>query len=391
MKNQVPRVALLIETSRGYGRSFLEGIVRYANLHGPWDFYLHPGDFFQALPEMEQWGGTGIIARIETAGVAQAILDCGLPTIALDVSQNVPLEALSKARLSEVASDSVKAAEVAAEHLLEQGLHNFAYVGEANRAWSGNRQKGFVNWLQRKGLTTEVYKLPESPRMQRWEHEQPLLAEWIAALPKPVGVMASNDDRGRQVLEACRLAGVSVPMEVAVIGVDNDALLCKLSNPPLSSVELNAEEGGFRAAALLDGLMSGRVTAPERLFVKPSRVVQRRSTEFSAVDDPIVAAALHTIQTLAAKPITINEIVAPLKISRRSFEIRFRRAVGRTPHEELRRARLVRAKQLLVETSESIDHVAVSSGFCSAGHLCTSFVKEFNVTPAQFRRHQKEE
>ena len=389
MKQQIPKVALLIETSRGYGRSMLRGIVRYASLYGPWQFYVTPGDFEQALPAMEQWGGTGIIARIETARVARAIIQSGLPTIALDISQNVPLDALAGARISEIASDSFNAAIKAAEHLLEIGLRNFAFVGEPFRKWSHNREMGFIHRLEQAGFRPAIYEPPRQKAMLHWEREQPHLSDWILSLPKPVGIMACNDDRGRQVLEACRAAEVIVPLEVAVVGVDNDELLCELSTPPLSSVALNAEAGGYRAAQLLDQMMKGEVTQPERLVVEPLYVVQRRSTESSAVEDPDIAAALNTIHALATKPITIDEIVDQLSVSRRMFEIRFRKAVGRTPHQELRRVRLLRAQQMLLETDNSIAEIALAAGFCSPAHLAHVFQKDLQKTPAQYRREHR--
>lgn len=389
MKQHIPKVALLIETSRGYGRSMLRGIVRYASLYGPWQFYVTPGDFAQALPSMEQWGGTGIIARIETTQVARAIIQTGLPTIALDISQNVPLEALAGTPMSEIASDSFNAAAMAAEHLLEIGMRNFAFVGEATRKWSLNRELGFIHRLEQAGYKPTIYEPPKRKTQLHWEREQPHLSEWISSLPKPIGIMACNDDRGLQVLEACRAASVIVPLEVAVVGVDNDELLCELASPPLSSVALNAEAGGYRAAELLDKLMKGQVLQPQRLVVEPLYVVQRRSTESSAVDDPDIATALNTIHAFATKPITIDEIVDQLSVSRRMFEIRFRKAVGRTPHQELRRVRLLRAQQMLLETDNSIADIAMAAGFCSPAHLAHAFQKDLQKTPAQYRREHR--
>jgi LacI family transcriptional regulator len=389
MKQHIPKVALLIETSRGYGRSMLRGIVRYASLYGPWQFYVTPGDFAQALPAMEQWGGTGIIARIETTHVARAIIQTGLPTIALDISQNVPLDALSGTPMSEIASDSFNAAVMAAEHLLEIGMRNFAFVGEPARKWSLNRELGFIHRLEQAGYKATIYEPPKKKTNLHWEREQPHLSEWISSLPKPIGIMACNDDRGLQVLEACRAASVIVPLEVAVVGVDNDELLCELASPPLSSVALNAEAGGYRAAELLDKLMKGQVIQPQRLVVEPLYVVQRRSTESSAVDDPDIATALNTIHAFATKPITIDEIVDQLSVSRRMFEIRFRKAVGRTPHQELRRVRLLRAQQMLLETDNSIADIAMAAGFCSPAHLAHAFQKDLQKTPAQYRREHR--
>jgi LacI family transcriptional regulator len=222
-----------------------------------------------------------------------------------------------------------------------------------------------------------------------WEREQAVLAEWLAELPKPIGLMACNDDRGRQVLDACRAAGVAVPLEIAVVGVDNDELMCELSDPPLSSVALNAEAGGYRAAALLDRMMRGRLRKPQRLVVEPLRVVERRSTEASAVADQEVAAALEFIHNYAADPVGIEDVVRHVSISRRALELKFRDAVGRTPHQELQRVRMNRARQLLLETDLPIPKVAAAAGFTSGAYLAQVFHRQFGKTPAQVRREYR--
>lgn len=385
----IPQVALLIETSRGYGRGMLRGIVRYARLHGPWRLYVTPGDFEQALPHMNQWGGTGVIARIETAKTARAIIRSGLPTIALDVSQNLPMKLPELSRFSEIASDSHAAARLAAEHLIERGFRQFAYVGEPRRLWSKNRERGFRHRLRESGYEPIVYQPPVRRAPMPWDREQASLASWLAQLPKPIGLMACNDDRGRQVLDGCRAAGIAVPLEIAVIGVDNDELLCELSDPPLSSVALNAEAGGYRAAALLDRMMRGRVRKPQRLVVEPLGVVQRRSTEASAVADPEVALALEFIHNHAVEQVGVDDVIRQVNISRRALELKFRDAVGRTPYQELHRVRLNRARQILLETDLPIPKVAVAAGFSSGAYLAQVFRQHLGKTPAQFRREHR--
>jgi LacI family transcriptional regulator len=386
---RMPKVALLVETSRGYGRDLLRGVMRYSRLHGPWGFYLTPGDFVQTLPRMRSWGGTGIIARVETPAVARAILASGLPTIALGLSDEQLQPDSPLSRLSEVVSDSRGAGRMAAEHLLERGFRHCAYVGAAGRVWTGRRQESFCTRIREAGFEPRVYNLPRSRRAAAWEREQPVLAGWLKALPRPVGVMACNDDRGREVLEACRDAGLRVPEEVAVVGVDNDELLCELSDPPLSSVALNAEAGGYRAAALLDRMMRGQSSAPRRLLVEPMHVVARRSTDIVALDDPEVAAALHFIQDHATEPIGVSDIVEEVVISRRALELRFRRAIGRTLHAEIRRMRLERASRLLLETDLPITRVAEASGFGRASYLTQAFRQAFGSTPARYRRRMR--
>ncbi|MFO0910156.1 MAG: substrate-binding domain-containing protein [Isosphaeraceae bacterium] len=387
--NATPKVALLVETARGYGRDFLRGVVRYARLHGPWSFYVTPGDFEQALPRMRSWGGTGIIARIETDRVARAILAAGLPTIALGLSEKQLRRGNPLSRLSEVVSDSHGAGGMAAEHLMERGLRHFGFVGVAGRIWSLRRQEGFCARLEASGLEALCFEPGRKGQILEWAREEPLLVEWLLRLPRPVGIMACNDDRGRAVLEACRTAGLRVPEEVAVVGVDNDELLCDLADPPLSSVSLNAEAGGYRAAELLDGLMQGRIRKARRIVVEPLRVVARRSSEVVAIADPDVAGALRYIQEHACEPISVKDVVKALVVSRRALEIRFRKETGRTIHGALIRSRLARAQQLLIETDLPVERVASATGFGRPSYLAQVFREHHGMTPAAFRRQAR--
>lgn len=388
-RSSIPRIALLIETARGYGRQLLRGIVRYARLHGPWSFYMTPGDFEQAVPRMREWGGTGIIARVETPKVAEAILNARVPTIALDLSEDQLRPESPLSQLSEMSSDSHQAACMAAEHLLERKFHHYAFVGMAGRVWSSRREAAFIASITAAGFDPHVYSWPTRGRGKDWEREQVILADWLARLPKPIGLMACNDDRGRQVLEACRAAAIRVPEDIAVIGVDNDELLCDLADPPLSSVALNAEQGGYRAAALLDKMIHGRMRKPCRLVVEPLHVVTRRSTDIIALDDSEVSAALRFIHLNTGRPIRVDDVVDHLQLSRRALEIRFRNALGRTIHDEIQRTRLDRARRLLIESDLPIPKVADAAGYGSASYLGQILHQRLGLTPAQYRRQMR--
>lgn len=383
--NVKPRVALLIETSRGYGRGLLKGIVRYARLHGPWSFYISPGDFEQALPKMAHWGGTGIIARVETPQVAEAIRRTRLPVIALDLSEALLRPRSRWRNAPEISPDPAAAARMAADHLRARGFRRFAFCGIPHRIWSERRGEAFSGYLAAEGHPCQVYQPPRRPRDRDWGREQALLAQWLRELPKPVGLMACNDDRGRQVLEACQAAGIEVPEEVAVVGMDNDELLCELANPPLSSVALNTERGGYEAAALLDAMMRGRRKGPERILVEPLHVVVRQSSDVVALDDRHVAAALTFIRENAAYPIQVADVVRHAGLSRRALEVRFRREVKRSVHEEIQRVRLERAERLLVETDLAMGAVATAAGFGSASYLGLVFRGTKGITPARYR------
>jgi LacI family transcriptional regulator len=383
----IRKVALLIDTDREYGRGVLRGVARYARLHGPWAFYLIPGDHDQALSKMKHWGGTGIIARIETPKVAKAILDTGLPVVALDLSEQQLAPDNPLSQISELYSDSYHAAQMAAIHLMNRGFRYYAFVGVAGRIWSKLRQESFVKHIQQTGYKTFVYKPPKYKYDREWSREQNFMAEWLRSLPKPIGLMACNDVCGRDVLEACRLANVGVPEEVAVVGVDNDTLLCEMANPPLSSIVLNAENGGFNAAALLDRLMSGRATSPERIAVEPLQVVTRQSTDVTALEDPDMAHALQFIRENAGRPILVKDIANALGISRRNLEIRFRRAIGKSMNQKIQQAHLERAKRLLLETDLPLTKVAEFAGYNSTSYLAVVFHEAFGMTAAKFRTY----
>lgn len=383
---QTPRVALLVETSLGYGRRFLRGVNRYARLHGPWGFYITPADLRQVLPRMAEWGGTGIIARLETPQLAKAVLATGLPTIALDLTYRQQAAGSRLACAHEVRPDSLAAGKLAAEHLLDRGIRSFAFVGLSNDLpWSVERGRGFAARLATGGLRCPEFPLPRRAADREWGREQAILAAWLATLPRPLGLLACDDDRARQVCEACHVAGLAVPDDVAVVGVDNDDLLCELADPPLTSVALDSETAGWEAAALLDRLMRGERLPPQRILVPPTGVIVRRSSDVRATDDPVVRRAVRFIADKAALPIRVADVAAAAGSKRRSLELRFQAALGRSIVAEIQKARLDRARRLLAESELSVERIAAASGFSSSGYLIRLFKRETGLAPGAFR------
>jgi LacI family transcriptional regulator len=213
------------------------------------------------------------------------------------------------------------------------------------------------------------------------------IGRWLLSLPRPVGVMACYDIRARHVLDACRRVGLAVPDQVAVIGVDNDEFLCNLAEPPLSSVAPDTRRTGYEAAALLDRLMSGRERPRgQAIFVEPLGVVARRSTDVLAVGDPDVSAAVRFIREHACQGIAVKDLLARVPLSRRVLEGRFRKLLGRTPHEEIARIRFERVRQLLRETRLPLEEVARRSGFRNAEYLSTAYRREFGTAPSVYRK-----
>ena len=346
---------------------------------------MTPGDFEQALPKIQQWGGAGIIARVETKQVAEDIVRAGVPAVVLGIEPSLVEQVPQLNDYCEVFSDSDGAARLAAEHLLERGFENLAYVGFPSRVWSERRRDAFCRSVRSLGFEPYVYNPPRRKSERGWEREQANLAQWIEELPKPVGIMACNDDRGYGLLEACRLAEVNVPEEVAVIGVDDDELFCELADPPLSSIAMNAEHGGYRTAHLLDQLMHGRIQTPQKLIVEATHVVTRRSTDVKVLNGPEVSTALSFIHRNRSRDFTVDDVAKAVGVSRRNLEVKFRKAVGRTILAEIQRVRLDHAKRMLRETDLPIPQIAEASGYNSASYLTQVFRKEVGVTPVKYR------
>ncbi len=372
------QVALLVETSNAYARGLLQGIVHYIREHEPWSFHLMEQGRGDDPPAwLAQWRGDGIIARIETPRIARAITRAKVPAVDVSAARLVP-------RLPWVETDDAQIARLAAEHLLERGFKHFGFCGDARFNWSAWRERHFCDRLRAAGTEVSCYR-PSARAAANIATQVADLRRWLAELPKPVGIMAAYDIRGQQVLDACRSAGLAVPAEVAVIGVDNDELLCDLASPPLSSVIPNAHLAGYEAAALLDGLMAGRPVGAEARLIPPLGVAARQSTDVLAVDDRDVARAVQFIREHACDGINVADVLRAVPLSRRVLEQRFRRLLGRTPRAEIAHARLARVKQLLSETDLPLYQIAERTGFEHTEYLSVVFKRETGQRPGSFR------
>ena len=388
-----PQVALLIETSTEYGRGLLRGILRYSRLHGPWSLHVAPGHLDQVLPKAKSWSGTGIIARMRSPEMEKRIRATRLPFVASSLAESH--SPLAGSKYGEIRTDSEAIASMGATHLLEAGFRRFAFCGFANCHWSTVREKAFIQFANQAGCESSAHRITLANWMQRpdwisnWEHEEPIMSKWLKSLPKPVGVMACNDVCGRQVLQACAAAGLRVPDEVAVTGVDNDEMMCELSNPPLSSVAPDVERGGYEPARLLDRMMSGRSGGGEVVWIKPTHVAIRRSSDVIAQEDSVVAKALRFIRDHGTRNLSVSHVTEEAGVSRRTLERRFIRAIDRTVLSEITRCHLGRAKQLLLETDLSCHQVAAEAGFGSMKTFSRTFSRQEGMTPQNFRRRSK--
>jgi len=379
-------IALIVETSTVYGRRLLRGIAKYLRAHGPWSVFLEQRGLTESVPAwIDSWEGDGIISRVTTPQLAERLAARYVPVVDLtDIYGDVGLP--------QIWSDDRAIGRLAAEHLLERGFRQFAFCGFSDHHWSRLRGEGFAGAVRQAEATlADCFASPwTGPEAHDWEDEQHEIGAWLQALPKPVGIMASNDMRGQHVLDACSRMEIAVPEEAAVIGCDNDEVLCELCNPPLSSVAPNPERIGFEAAELLHQLMSSDSAdhrqQQTRRNVSPVGVVTRQSTDVSAIGDPLIAAAVQYVRENACGGITVDDILRHVSISRSMLERGFRRYLRRSPHAEIRHVQMKKVCQLLSETDLTLQQVAELTGFAHPEYLSVVFKREMRETPGGFRQ-----
>lgn len=390
-QRKIPRVALVVETSRTYGRGLLEGIAKYARVNGPWSFFTIERELHSGVPDwLMTWKGDGIIARIEDRRMTAKLLKLGCPVV----------DVLGQAQVEGVPyfdTDARAVAQRAADFFLRAGFEHFAYIGYARIYFSDRRGAAFTDYLAGKGKT--VAQMPHSAELHAETHIQAVeqrgmagersLIQWLKKRPRPLAVLACNDVRAQQVLNACREHGIRVPEEVAVMGVDNDNVLCNLCDPPLTSIEPDTERIGHEAAALLARLMAGETAVPMANSIPPLRLVERTSTDVIAMQDPVMVQAIRFIRNEVGNGIAVKDVLSHVNRSRTALEQRFQQQLQTSVYAEILRRRMERVTTLLRETNLPVIEVARKSGFATAAHLCRLFRQHFHTTPTEFRARRQ--
>ncbi|WP_066366038.1 AraC family transcriptional regulator [Herbidospora mongoliensis] len=374
---QTRHVALLVETSNAYARGLLVGIKKYLVTHPGWSIYLGEHSRQETdLSWLDGWRGDGVLARIENAHTASHVRRLGVPAVDLSAAYLAP-------ELPCVETDDDAIARLAVEHFTTRGLRTLAFCGDDRFGWSMKRGARFAEHAAAHGVTAHEFKM-EHHRNLAVEREA--MARWLDGLPKPVGVLACYDIAGQEILEACKIAGLAVPDTVAVLGVDNDELICNLTTPPLSSVQPDTTETGFLAASLLDQMMTGANLEPRLHLMKPLRVVTRQSSDILAVGDPIVARALQLIRDRVDDGLPVETVQRHVGLSRRSLDYRFMQVLGRTVHEEITRVRMERLSDLLLQTDWSLPQLAARMNFSHSEYMGVAFKKFTGKSPGEYRR-----
>jgi len=396
------KIALIVESSRGYGRDVLQGIANFAQSHDNWEIVYQERTLSQGIPAWlaDEQGIDGLIVRPDSRKLYNYVMSLQLPWVDLrnyrPVADTVPT----------VSADERLVVKAAFDHLLEIGHRKIAFCGYADTDFSNRRLRLLKKYCEANNVKFYSYETHPTDQLAPTESgigiagplitysvetkgmrvEDELLT-WLVDLPKPIGLMACNDTRGSQILNVLRANQIDVPEEVSVVGVDNDELFCKLSNPPMSSVDRNARMVGYRAAEILQGLLEGKPPEQPYEWVRPIGVTVRVSTDTTAISDKLISQALSYIREHACNGIEVNDVVAALPVSRATLERRFRKVMDRSINGEINRVRIAKIKQLLLETELKLSSIAKLTGFNHTEYMSSLFKKLTGITPGQFRQN----
>lgn len=384
---RVYKITLIIDLSGTPGRNLMRGIARYARLYGPWQLNHFWRDFYESSPKKADFlanlkknlrNSDGVIMREPYA--VDFIKDLEIPAIIASAIRDAEVPTKST-----ILTNSRTIGKMGADYFIQKGFKNLAFCGLKKMLWSEHRQNHFEDTSRKAGLKIFKYSFTYPHRESSRDARLNLIARWIRWLPKPVGIMSCNDLCGKFIVDSCRGNSIAVPQEVAVLGVDNDDILCDLTYPPLSSIELNTERGGFDAAALLDKIIKGVEVDTKTIVIEPVGVRERQSTDIVAFDDRIVSDVLSFIKNNAQRPLQVVDILNEFNISRRSLYIKFNNSVGTGVYEQIRKIRVEKICKMLVETNKSVKEIAFEFGFHSVDHIARFFRKEKGITPTQYR------
>lgn len=380
------RILLLIDYSSDFSRKLLRGLVRYSKENGSWIFYRLP-EYYKTLYGKEgiaqwakEWKADAVIAQWDHEGtnLLQALR---VPVIVQNYSQRSEY-------FSNLTGDYYGTGKMAAQFFAKRRFRNFAFYGNSGAIWSRERAEGFRNEVERVGgnyFCLETANLRREP----WGKSHIELEDWLKSLPKPIALFACDDSFAMQIAETCKLNNIHIPDEISLLGVDNDDLICNLSDPPISSIVLDVEKGGYEAGRLIHLLIEGKRTKPFNIVINPVRLELRQSTEKYHIFNPFIAEIVKYIENNFNEEINIGSLSKVVPLSRRNLEIKFKQEMGITVYQFILQCRVEYLAMLLLSTNRTLLDLSTESGFNDSKNVSRVFKKIIGYTPSEYRKIYK--
>lgn len=380
------KILLLTDFSSGYSRNLLKGIVRYSKEVGNWSFQRMPLYYRMLYGEngvvewAKKWQADAIIAQLTDVNI-ELLNDLNIPIIVQNYRDR------NKA-VSNLTGDYFNTGVMAAKFFLNRGYRNFAFYGFKGAIWSRERADGYSHEIEKQGYKLAVLENDNKDK-EEWSYNHTVLGNWLQSLPKPVALFACDDHFALQISETCNVYNINVPDDIAILGVDNDDLLCNISDPSLSSIVLDVENGGYNAGKLLHQLITKEITEPFNIVVNPLIIERRKSTEKYAVSDKNIRTILNYIEKNYANHLSVEELVKQVPLSRRVLEKKFKEETGESLYQYIQNYRIDQFTRLLITTDYSLFEAALQSGFENYKNVSRIFRKYKSLSPAEYRKRYK--
>jgi LacI family transcriptional regulator len=328
----------------------------------------------------KKWQADAIIAQLSDVNI-ELLNDLNIPIIVQNYRDR------NKA-VSNLTGDYFNTGVMAAKFFLNRGYRNFAFYGFKGAIWSRERADGYSHEIEKQGYKLAVLENDNKDR-EEWSYNHTVLGNWLQSLPKPVALFACDDHFALQISETCNVYNINVPDDIAILGVDNDDLLCNISDPPLSSIVLDVENGGYNAGKLLHQLITKEITEPFNIVVNPLIIERRKSTEKYAVSDKNIRTILNYIEKNYANHLSVEELVKQVPLSRRVLEKKFKEETGESLYQYIQNYRIDQFTRLLITTDYSLFEAALQSGFENYKNVSRVFRKYKSLSPAEYRKRYK--
>lgn len=381
------KIILLLDFTEEYNKNLLRGIIRYSKDFGPWMFSRMPIYYRETIgidgiiKWAKEWGAKGIIGQLHSNSEMWKFEEAGISVIAQDFEERFK-------DIANISGDYRETGRMGAEYFLKKGFKHYAFYGFRNIVWSRERAEGFEERIKEGGYSINYFEHKNSRSMDLWYYKPSVLSRWLKSLPKPIALMACDDNQGLHISEASRHAGIKIPEDVAVLGVDNDENICFLSDPPLSSINLDVEKGGYEAARLMHKMLQGEKTKYD-IIVRPTTIITRESTDIYSSHDKQIVEALKFIHANIDKNLSVNQVLQEVPLSRRSFEKRFLQTTGYPIYKYIYHLRIEKFVEKLLETDLTITEIAHGLGLNDTKNITRLFKQLKGMSPLEYRKQYK--
>ena len=377
------KILVLIDSSTEFNRRFLNGLVKYGNDNGSWTFYRLPS-YFRTLH-----GEDGIVERVNEWAIDAVIAQWEYEEVDFLHQLNIPVFLQSyknsDGHFSKITGNYHKVGTMAAQFFKRRGFKNFAFYGYRDFYWSRARAEGFQQEVEKLNGNFSYFE-SELLNDMHWEKEHIELNQWLLSLPKPVALLACDDNFALQVSEMCKVNNIHIPEELSLLGVDNDELICNPSHPSISSVVTDDERGGYLTGKMLHQAIVEKDSTPFNITIEPVRIELRGSTEKYNISDTYIATVLQYIDENITSDLTIDKLVDIVPLSRRNLEKKFREATKTSLYQFILDKKVDFISEQLLTTNKSLMDIAIEIGFNDERNAYRIFKKKTGYTPMSFRK-----